>query len=70
MAAADCPSGSFDVFVHGEADETQAVRRHLTRDRGLDLDGASISPYWRRRFTDEDWRRIKHQWMADQQAAA
>lgn len=70
VAAADFPTGSFDVFVHGEADETQAVRRHLVRDRGLDLDGASISPYWRRRFTDEDWRRIKRQWMAEQQATA
>ncbi len=69
VAGTTFPAGSFDVFVHGEADETQAVRRHLATERGLDLTGASISPYWRRRFTDEDWRRIKRQWMAEQQAA-
>ena len=58
--------GTFDVFVHGEAAEVRAVRRHLATDRGLDLSGASISPYWRRRHTDEDWRKVKRQWMADQ----
>ena len=60
------PDGAFDVFVHGEAAEVRAVRRHLAADRGVDLDGASISPYWRRRHTDEDWRKIKRQWMTDQ----
>jgi NADPH-dependent ferric siderophore reductase len=60
------PDGTFDVFVHGEAAEVRAVRRHLATDRGVDLDGASISPYWRRRHTDEDWRNSKRQWMADQ----
>ncbi len=66
LAATDFPDGTFDVFVHGEAGEVRAVRRHLAADRGLDLDGASISPYWRRRHTDEDWRKIKRQWMAEQ----
>lgn len=60
------PNGTFDVFVHGEAAEVRAIRRHLATDRGIDLSGASISPYWRRRHTDEDWRKVKRQWMADQ----
>ncbi|MEM8711602.1 MAG: siderophore-interacting protein [Planctomycetota bacterium] len=60
------PDGSFDVFVHGEAEETRAVRRHLIVDRGVDPKKASISPYWRRGLTDEDWRTVKRQWMAEQ----
>ncbi len=66
VAAATFPPGTFDVFVHGEAGETRAVRRHLAAERGVDLDTASISPYWRRNFDDEDWRRAKRQWLADQ----
>ncbi|MGI9616524.1 MAG: siderophore-interacting protein [Acidimicrobiales bacterium] len=66
IAVADFPLGTFDVFVHGEAGEVRAVRRHLAVDRGLDLADASISPYWRRRHTDEDWRKVKRRWMADQ----
>ena len=66
VAATDFPQGTFDIFVHGEAEEVRAVRRHLAVDRGLDLSDASISPYWRRRHTDEDWRKVKRQWMADQ----
>jgi len=66
VAATDFLQGTFDVFVHGEAAEVRAVRRHLAIDRGIDVTGASISPYWRRRHTDEDWRKVKRKWMADQ----
>ncbi len=66
VAAAAFPDGTFDIFVHGEAAEVRAVRRHLAIDRGIDLNGASISPYWRRLHTDEDWRKVKRQWMAEQ----
>ena len=66
VAATDFPEGTFDIFVHGEAEEVRAVRRHLAVDRGIDVSGASISPYWRRRHTDEDWRQVKRKWMADQ----
>lgn len=66
VAAADFPAGSFDVFVHGEAAEVRAVRRHLVADRGVNPDSASISAYWRRQHTDEDWRRVKSSWMAEQ----
>src|SRR5262245_23066495 len=46
-------------FVHGEADEIRAVRRHLLQERGLSRGDLSCSPYWRRTMTDEAWRQIK-----------
>lgn len=66
ISAADFPAGTFDVFVHGEAGEIRAVRKHLKADRNVDVDAQSISPYWRRLHTDEDWRAIKRQWLAEQ----
>ena len=60
------PPGTFDVFVHGEAGEVRDIRRHLKVERGVDVDSQSISPYWRRRHTDEAWRAVKRQWIADQ----
>jgi NADPH-dependent ferric siderophore reductase len=68
ITAADLPAGRPQVFVHGEASETRAVRRHLLADRGLDRASASISPYWRRDHTDEDWREIKREFLADQES--
>jgi len=56
------------VFVKGEAAEVRAVRRFLIADRGVDENTASISPYWRRDCTDEAWREIKQQWLAEQDA--
>ena len=29
--------------------------------------GSSISPYWRRTMTDEGWREVKRQWLAEQE---
>lgn len=66
IAAKNFPAGTFDVFVHGEAGEVRAVRKHLLAERGVDASTASISPYWRRKHTDEAWRKIKRQWMAEQ----
>lgn len=66
VARTSLPDGSFDVFVHGEAAEVREVRRHLIADRNINPDGASISAYWRRQYTDEDWRSVKRQWMAEQ----
>lgn len=68
IARATFPNGAFDVFVHGEAEEVRSVRRHLVAQRGVDPDTASISPYWRRQHSDEDWRRVKRDWMAEQSA--
>jgi NADPH-dependent ferric siderophore reductase len=59
------PPGRAHAFVHGEAGETRAVRRHLLADRGLAREGLSCSPYWRRGMPDEAWREIKAAWNAD-----
>ncbi len=68
VAALEFPAGQPDVFVHGEAGEVRAVRRHLLVDRGLDVSGFSISPYWRRDHDDESWRAVKSEWLAEQAA--
>jgi NADPH-dependent ferric siderophore reductase len=59
------PTGRVHAFVHGEAGETRAVRRHLLADRRLDAAQLSCSPYWRRGMTDEAWREIKAAWNAE-----
>jgi NADPH-dependent ferric siderophore reductase len=64
------PDGPVDLFVHGEAGEVRAVRKHLLADRGLDVSGQSISAYWRRDHDDEQWRAVKRQWLAEQAADA
>jgi NADPH-dependent ferric siderophore reductase len=57
-------------FVHGEADEIRAVRRHLLEERGLTRRQLSCSPYWRRTMTDEAWRQIKRDYVAAMEADA
>ncbi len=58
------PDGRFDVFVHGEAGEVRAIRRHLMDDRGIEPVATSISAYWRRHQSDDDWRKVKRQFMS------
>jgi NADPH-dependent ferric siderophore reductase len=58
------PRGRVHAFVHGEADEVRAIRRHLLADRGLSRGDMSCSPYWRRTMTDEAWRRVKRDFVA------
>lgn len=65
VASLDLPPGRIQPFVHGEAGEVRAVRRHLRADRGIDVAGASISPYWRRGLDDERWREIKRDWVRE-----
>ena len=65
VAALEFPAGRAHAFVHGEAGETRAVRRHLLADRGFDLEQLSCSPYWHRGLTDEAWRAIKAAWNAE-----
>lgn len=62
------PRGRVHAFVHGEADEVRALRRHLLTERGLDRKDMSCSPYWRRTMTDEDWRRVKRDFVAAMEA--
>ena len=64
MAGLDFPVGRVHAFVHGEADEIRAIRRHLLAERGLDRAAMSCSPYWRRTMTDEAWRAIKRDYVA------
>lgn len=64
IRALDTPDGVPEVFVHGEAAEIRAVRAYLVSERGVSRRGASISPYWRRGNTDEEWREVKNEWVA------
>jgi NADPH-dependent ferric siderophore reductase len=64
VAALEFPEGRVHAFVHGEADEIRAIRRHLLTDRGLARSDMSCSPYWRRTMTDEAWRQVKREFVA------
>lgn len=64
VADLDWPSGRVHAFVHGEADEIRAIRRHLIGDRGVPRADMSCSPYWRRTMTDEAWRAVKRDYVA------
>lgn len=62
------PRGVVSAFVHGEAGEVRAVRRHLLGARGVERAALSVSGYWRRDLTDEAWRQVKRAWNAEQEA--
>jgi NADPH-dependent ferric siderophore reductase len=62
------PRGRVHAFVHGEAGEIRGIRRHLLVDRGLSRADMSCSPYWRRDMTDEDWRAVKRDFVAEMEA--
>jgi NADPH-dependent ferric siderophore reductase len=70
VEALDFVGGKPFGFVHGEADEIRAVRRHLLQERGLARGDLSCSPYWRRTMTDEAWRGIKRDYVAAMEAEA
>jgi NADPH-dependent ferric siderophore reductase len=70
VRALDFDPGRPFGFVHGEADEIRAVRRHLLEERGLTRRQLSCSPYWRRTMTDEAWRRIKRDYVAAMESDA
>ncbi|GGI03564.1 siderophore-interacting protein [Egicoccus halophilus] len=59
------PVGRVHAFVHGEAGEIREVRRHLLAERGVPKADLSCSPYWRRTYTDEAWREVKRDWVAE-----
>ena len=60
----DRPAGRVQAFVHGEAVANRALRAHLLAEWRIPREDLSISPYWRRAFTDESWREVKSAWMA------
>jgi len=68
VAALDVPGGRAHAFVHGEAEEVRAVRRHLLGELGLSRRDMSCSPYWRRTMTDEAWRSVKRDFVAAMEA--
>jgi len=54
------PEGRVQVFVHGEAEVVMhGLRPHLLRERGVARADASISGYWRRGRTEEEFREWK-----------
>jgi NADPH-dependent ferric siderophore reductase len=72
VAALDFPPGHVHAFVHGEASSVRAIRRHLLVERGLPREALSISGYWKRSRTEEDWRADKPEWnrLVEQDAVA
>jgi NADPH-dependent ferric siderophore reductase len=68
VAALDFPADDVHAFVHGEAVETRAVRRHLLGERGVPRERLSVSAYWRRTLTDERWREVKADWLREVEA--
>ncbi len=59
------------AFVHGEASSVRAVRRHLLVEREIPGEAVSVSGYWKRQRTDEQWREDKAEWnrLAEQDVA-
>lgn len=70
VRGSDFPPGRVHAFVHGEAEEIRAVRRHLLADRGVNRADLSCSPYWRRGMTDEAWRSVKGEFVSAMEAEA
>jgi len=60
--------GRVHAFVHGEAGEIRAVRRHLLGERALSRTDVSVSAYWRRLMTDEAWRQVKASFNAQMES--
>jgi len=65
LDALERPRGRVHAFVHGEAVANRALRRHLLADWRIPREDLSVSPYWRRTFTDERWREVKRAWLTD-----
>ena len=59
VRALDFPEGTVQAFVHGEAGFVRELRRFLLNERGVRKDLLSVSGYWRRGRTDEEWRAEK-----------
>lgn len=64
LRTVDFPSTDVCAFVHGEAQEIRAIRKHLLSERELTRQNMSCSPYWRRTMSDEDWRQVKRDFVA------
>ncbi|MBO0856444.1 MAG: siderophore-interacting protein [Nocardia sp.] len=61
--------GRVHVFIHGEAQVVMHdLRRYIRNERGVPANQASISGYWRRGRTDEEFRKWKRD-LAEKEAA-
>jgi NADPH-dependent ferric siderophore reductase len=56
------PAGAGHCFAHGEATPVREIRKHLLLERGVDPARLSVSGYWKRRRTEEEWREDKAEW--------
>jgi NADPH-dependent ferric siderophore reductase len=72
VRALDFPPGTVHAFVHGEAADVRALRRHLIVERGMAREALSVSGYWKRDRTEEGWREDKADWnrQVEEDAAA
>jgi NADPH-dependent ferric siderophore reductase len=64
VCAADLPTGSVHVFVHGEAGAVREIRRYLRADRDVPRELLSVSGYWRIGRTEDGWQAEKREWNA------
>lgn len=60
--------GTPHVFLHGEACMVRDVRRVLRTQYAQDLKAMSVSGYWRAGASDEQWREMKRDFAAQQEA--
>jgi NADPH-dependent ferric siderophore reductase len=68
VRALELPEGAGSAFVHGEASDVRAIRRHLLADAGLPKEATSISGYWKQSRTEEGWREDKAEWARQAEA--
>lgn len=68
VRAHEFPEEPTGWFVHGVAEMVRDLRRHLFVERGVPREAVSISGYWRRGMTDEQWRATKKEFNAQMEA--
>ena len=64
VTAAELPSSTPDVFLHGEAGFVRRLRQHLRFERAVPREALSVSGYWRKGRDDEAWRAEKAAWKS------
>jgi NADPH-dependent ferric siderophore reductase len=62
LRAEPWPPGRVHAFVHGEAGAVRLLRRFLIAERSVPAEQLSVSGYWKRARTDEEWRADKPEW--------
>lgn len=60
--------GAPHVFLHGEAGMVREARRALRTEHEQAIKSMSVSGYWRAGASDEQWRMMKRDWSAAQEA--